>query len=54
MIIYLIYNKLKPIKSDEELIFSIIGKDFYGNNVLINPNDAKLNFLYLIIIIYYL
>ena len=39
---YLIDNKLKPIKADEKLIFSIIGKDSYGNRVLINPNDAKL------------
>ena len=35
-------NELSSIKADEELIFSLTGKDFFNNKVLINPDDAKL------------
>ena len=35
-------NKLKSITADDSLIFSLIGKDYLNNAVLINPNEAKL------------
>ena len=35
-------NKLAEISVDEELRFSLIGKDIYGNDALINVDEAKL------------
>ena len=35
-------NKLTEISIDEELRFSLIGKDTYGNDALINVDEAKL------------
>ena len=35
-------NKELTIKADNELRFSIVGRDLYGNLVIIDPNKAKL------------
>ena len=35
-------DKLKSVTTDEELRFSLIGSDSYGNKVLLSANEAKL------------
>ena len=35
-------DKKIQIKADAELIFSIVGRDTYGNLLIINPNEVKL------------
>ena len=35
-------NQLKSVTADDCLRFSLIGKDYLNNSVLINPNEAKL------------
>ena len=35
-------NQLKSVTADDSLRFSLIGKDYLNNKVLINPNEVKL------------
>ena len=35
-------NKLNPVTTDEDLRFSLIGSDSFGNKVLLSSNEAKL------------